>query len=129
MRFLLGNCLLIFVLMTGCGKDSGSASNEDKISGQSEKTWKATRETNAAGEKDKLTRDEKKESITFSRNGNVTMSSNDQVMGGTWNFADNTLSLQFTGTNVTESFKVEELSDDKMRLIAADGSALVLEAD
>ena len=90
---------------------------------------RAQLQTTAAGEKDKLTREEKKESITFSRNGNVKMSNNDQVMGGTWSFMDNTLSLQFTRTNVTENFKVMELSDDKMKLLADDGSQMTLEAD
>jgi hypothetical protein len=129
MKIAIGNFLLVLLLLAGCGKNSDSMSNEEKISGQSEKTWKATRETNAEGEKDKLTREEKKESITFSRNGNVKMSNNDQVMGGTWSFMDNTLSLQFTGTNVTENFKVMELSDDKMKLLADDGSQMILEAD
>jgi hypothetical protein len=129
MKLVVSNFLLVIFLLTGCGKKSETMSNEEKISGQSQKTWKATRETNSEGEKDKLTRDEKKESITFSRNGNVKMSNNDQVMGGTWSFMDNTLSLQFTGANVTENFKVVELSDDKIKLLAEDGSQLTLEPD
>ena len=129
MKLAISNFLIALFLITGCAKKSDSMSNEEKISGESQKTWKATRETNSEGEKDKLTREEKKESITFSRNGNVKMSNNDQVMGGTWSFMDNTLSLQFTGTNVTENFKVTELSDDKMKLIAEDGSQLTLETD
>lgn len=129
MKLAIGNFLLVILLLVACGKKSDSMSNEEKISGQSEKTWKATRETNSAGEKDELTKQEKKESITFSRNGNVKMSNNDQVMGGTWSFMDNTLSLQFTGTNVTENFKVTELSEDKMQLLAEDGSKLTLESE
>lgn len=129
MKLAISNLLLIVFLLVGCGKKSETMTNEEKISGQSEKTWKATRETNAEGDKDKLTREEKKESITFSRNGNVKMSNNDQMMGGTWSFMDNTLSLQFTGTNVTENFKVTELSEDKMLLLAEDGSTLTLESD
>jgi hypothetical protein len=129
MRTVMSNFLIVLFLIAGCGKKEESMSNEEKISGKSEKTWKATRETNAEGDKDKLTRDEKKESITFSRNGNVKMSNNDQMMGGTWSFMDNTLSLQFTGTNVTENFKVMELSDDRMKLLADDGSQLTLESE
>ena len=123
------NILFLVMLLSACDKGSGSMTNEEKISGKSEKTWKAVRETNAEGEKDKLTKEEKKESITFSRNGNVKMSNEDQVMGGTWNFSENTLSLQFTGTNVTENFRVVELSDDKMKLLADDGSQMTLEAE
>jgi len=33
--------------------------NEEKIAGKEEKTWKAQKETTATGDKDKLTRDEK----------------------------------------------------------------------
>lgn len=119
---------MVLFIAVACGSKEGSMSNEEMISGKSEKTWEATRETNAEGDKDKLTREEKKESITFSRNGNVKMSNNDQMMGGTWSFMENTLSLQFTGTNVTEEFKVIELSDDKMKLAAADGSQMILES-
>jgi type III secretory pathway component EscR len=129
MKLAISNFLLVMFLLVGCGKKEEAMTNEEKISGKSEKTWKATRETNAAGEKDKLTREEKKESITFSRNGNVKMSNEDQVMGGTWSFMDNTLSLQFTGTNVTENFKVTELSEDKIKLLAEDGSQMTLESD
>jgi hypothetical protein len=129
MKIAISNFLLVVFLLFGCGKKSESMSTEEKISGKTEKTWKATREINAEGEKDKLTREEKKESITFSRNGNVKMSNEEQVMGGTWSFLDNTLSLQFTGTNVTENFKVMELSDDKIKLLADDGSQLTLESD
>jgi hypothetical protein len=129
MRIAISNLVLVLCLLVGCGKKSDNMSNEEKISGQSEKTWKATRETNSEGEKDKLTREEKKESITFSRNGNVKMTNNEQMMGGTWSFMDNTLSLQFTGTNVTENFKVMELSEERMKLLADDGSQLTLESD
>jgi hypothetical protein len=126
MRLAFYNVLLVFFLIS-CGGKSDSMSNEEKISGKDSKTWEATRELNSEGDKEKLTRAEKKETITFSRNGTVKMSNNDQVMSGTWSFMDNTLSLQFTGTNVTESFTVLELQDDKMRLKAVDGSQLNLE--
>ena len=129
MKLAISNFLLVLFFLTGCGKNSDSMSTEEKISGQAEKTWTATRETNSEGEKDKLTRDEKKESITFSRNGNVKMRGDDEEMGGTWSFSDNTLSLQFTGTNVTENFKVLELSGDRMELLGNDGSQLTLEAE
>jgi hypothetical protein len=121
--------IIMFFFIAGCGKSDSSISNEEKISGKDSKTWKATRETDSQGNKDKLTRDEKKESITFSRNGNVKMSNKQQVMGGTWSFVENTLSLQFTGTNVTENFTVLELKKDKMKLLAEDGSQLTLEPD
>jgi hypothetical protein len=121
--------VLSFIFIVGCGNKDGNMTNEEKISGKNAKTWKATRETDAQGEKDKLTRDEKKESITFNRNGNVEMSNENETMGGTWSFVDNKLSLQFTGTNVTENFTVIELKDDRMKLLAEDGSQMTLEPE
>lgn len=123
-----GIYLLLIIFLAGCGgKSSDSMSSEEKISGADSKTWEATRQVNAAGETDKLTRSEKKETITFTRSGNVKMTNGDNVMSGTWSFVDDVLSLQFTGTNVTETFAVLELDKDKMTLQAADGSQLNLE--
>ena len=121
--------VLSFILLAGCGNKDSDLSNEEKISGKDAKTWKATRETNAQGDKDKLTREEKKQSITFNRNGNVQMSNENETMGGTWTFADNKLSLQFTGTNVTENFTVLELDAKRMKLLAEDGSQMTLEPE
>jgi hypothetical protein len=116
-----------FVLcLAGCGKSSDSLSSEEKISGKDSKTWEATRQVNAEGDPEKLTRSEKKETITFTRSGNVKMTNEDNVMSGTWSFVDDVLSLQFTGTNVTETFAVLELEKDKMTLQAVDGSQLNL---
>jgi uncharacterized lipoprotein YehR (DUF1307 family) len=129
MRNVFSMAVALMIIIAGCGKNNDTMSNEEKISGKDSKTWKATRETNAAGEKDKLTRQEKKQSITFNRNGTVKMSDAEQVVGGTWSYTDNTLSLQFTGTNVTESFTVLELDKDKIRLLAEDGGSLTLEPD
>lgn len=121
--------IMLIMLLTACGTQNSDMTNEEKIAGKETKTWKATRETNSQGENNKLSREEKKESITFSRNGNVKMNNDEQVTGGTWSFMDSTLSLQFTGTNVSENFTVLELDKDKMKLVAADGSQLTLEAD
>jgi hypothetical protein len=116
-----------FVLcLAGCGKSSDSLSSEEKISGKDSKTWEATRQVNSEGDPEKLTRSEKKETITFTRSGNVKMTNEDNVMSGTWSFVDDVLSLQFTGTNVTETFAVLELEKDKMTLQAVDGSQLNL---
>ena len=118
---------LFVLLLAGCGKNSDSLSSEEKISGKDSKTWEATRQVNAEGSPEKLTHSEKKETITFTRSGNVKMTNDDNVMSGTWSFVDDVLSLQFTGTNVTETFAVLELEKDKMTLQAVDGSQLNLE--
>lgn len=103
---------------------SDASANEKLIAGDSEKTWKAKRETNSEGDKDKLTKAEKEQRITFWRNGNVKMGDETQTMDGKWSYSGSTLTLQFTGENVTENFTVIELDDDEMKLRAADGSEM-----
>src|SRR5688572_24229648 len=109
---------LVFFTLTGCGKKSESMTNEEKIAGTSEKTWEAKRETDASGDKDKLTREEKKERITFSRNGNVKMSDGNEMMTGQWSLEGNNLRLHFAGQNVTENFAVLEIDEDELKLKA-----------
>ena len=128
MRKLIFIWLSVFAL-SGCGNKSDSMTNEEKIAGESEKTWKATRETDSQGDKDKITRDEKKETITFWRNGNVKMGNGDQVMSGQWTYEGNKLSLNFAGSNVSENFTVLELDNDEMKLQAGDGSALTMKPE
>ncbi len=127
MKNLILPFFLFLLIANGCGKKAEtSSSRDDKIAGETEKTWIAVRETNAEGEKDKLTRDEKKEKITFWRNGNVKMGDNDQAMSGQWSYEGSTLTMHFADQDVTENFTVIELTNDKMRLKAGDGSELVM---
>src|SRR5690349_14017035 len=92
---------IVFVLALGACKDkSDSMTNEEKIAGKDQKTWVATRETNSEGDKDKLTKAEKKETITFWSNGNVKMSDGAQSQSGQWSYTGSTLTMQFTGSNV-----------------------------
>jgi hypothetical protein len=123
--------LVAFLLLVawGCGKKSDSMSNDEKIAGKDQKTWIATRETNAEGDKDKLTRDEKKESITFWTNGNVKMGNDNESSSGQWSYSGNTLTLQFAGASMTENFTVIELEDDNMKLKAADGSEMTMKPE
>lgn len=127
MKKLILPFLLFLLIVNGCGKKSDSSlTNDEKIAGETEKTWIATRETNAEGDKDRLTRDEKKEKITFWRNGNVKMGDNDQMMSGQWSYEGSTLTMHFSGQDVTENFTVIELTDNRMQLKAGDGSELVM---
>ncbi|PZX57687.1 lipocalin-like protein [Algoriphagus ratkowskyi] len=104
--------------------------NEQKLSGESSKTWTAKREFNAEGDKEKLTREEKKESMTFYSNGKFNMKSGTDAMSGTWTISgDNTLSLVFENSSMSENFQIIKLDDDDARLRAGDGSELVLDAD
>lgn len=131
MEILRKNIFLILfacLVMIGCGSKE-SMTNDEKLAGKDSKTWKAKRETNAAGSVDKLTRDEKKETITFWRNGNVKMGDGDQSMSGQWSLEGNILKMQFTGAAVSENFTVLEMEEDEMKLQAGDGSTMILKED
>lgn len=126
MRNLVYTCLL-FVVFTACGDKS--MTNEEKLAGESDKTWEAKRETDASGDKDKLTRDEKKETITFWRNGNVKMGDGNEMLSGQWTLQGSNLSLHFAGENVTENFTIVELEKNSVKLQAEDGSQLTMKPD
>lgn len=118
---------LLFVIFAACGDKS--MSNEEMLAGESDKTWEAKRETDASGEKDRLTREEKKETITFWRNGNVKMGNGNDMLSGQWTLQGNNLSLHFAGENVTENFTIVELEKNKAKLRAEDGSELTMKPD
>ncbi len=122
--------IVMFLGITACGKKSGTAMTaEEKIAGTVEKTWEATRETSAGGDDDKLTHDEKKERITFWRNGNVKMGDGEKATSGEWTVTASTVTLHFKGENVTENFSIIALTDDKMELKGGDGSVLTLKPE
>ena len=128
MRNSLYALLFIFV-SASCGNSSDSMTNEEKIAGKEEKTWKAQRETNASGDKDKLTRDERRQTITFWRNGDVKMGDGDQMMSGKWTLQGDNLALVFAGSTVSENFTVVELEDDEIKLRAGDGSEMTMKPE
>jgi len=121
--------LFISLIISSCGGGSDSMTNEEKIAGKDEKTWKAEKETTATGDKDKLTRDEKRQTITFWRNGNVRMGDGNEMLSGQWKLEGDNLGLVFAGSNVSENFTVLELDKDEMRLRAGDGSELTMKPD
>lgn len=121
--------VIVMLMFVGCKDKSDSMTNEQKIAGDGQKTWVAKRETDATGDKDKLTKAEKKEVITFWSNGNVKMTDGNQSQSGQWSFNGGTLTLAFAGADVTENFTVLELDDDKMKLKAGDGSEMVMEPE
>jgi hypothetical protein len=116
-------------LLTFFACNNKSMTNEEKIAGKDVKTWEATRETNAQGDKDKLSREEKKQTITFSRDGNVKMGDGNQMMSGRWSLEGNNLALEFTGSNVSENFTLLKLDKNEMKLQAGDGSQLTMKPD
>jgi hypothetical protein len=59
------------------------------------------------------------------------MRSPTQNASGKWTYdaMARNLSLQFVGSDLTENFQVVNLTNDELKLQAADGSQMILEAD
>jgi hypothetical protein len=129
-RLIRNNFLVLafLIVVAACSNDKNMTA-EEKIAGKDEKTWKAKKETTATGSVDRLNRDEKRETITFWRNGNVKMGDGDQMMSGQWSLEGSNLKLQFTGSDVSENFQVLELEKDELKLKAGDGSELIMKPD
>jgi type III secretory pathway component EscR len=122
--------LFLLIIAAGC-KEKNTVGNASMISGNESKTWKTTKETTAAGDKDKLTKEEKNQEIQFFANGSFSMRSATENASGKWTYdamAKN-LTLQFVGSDMTENFQVLSLSNDEMKLQAGDGSQMNLETD
>lgn len=121
--------LLLLLVVTSC-QDKNKTLTASMISGDTSKTWKATRETNAAGDKDKITGEEKNEVIQFYANGSFSMRSSSQNASGKWTFDPmaKSLVLQFVGSELTENFQVVSLNEDEMKLQSPSGT-MNLEAE
>lgn len=125
---LLNFTLLLFG--AGCQKKD-TVGNAGMLTGADSKVWKTEKETTASGEKDKVTKEEKQQEIQFFANGSFSMRSPTQNASGKWTYdamAKN-LSLQFVGSDLTENFQVLNLTDDELKLQAADGSQMILETN
>ncbi|WP_242926592.1 lipocalin family protein [Pontibacter vulgaris] len=121
--------MLVFVLASCGGKESEG--NQSMISGGSSKTWKSSKELTASGEKDKLSSEEKQETMQFYSDGRFALGGGDALQTGTWSYdqAAKKLSLTFEGQDVAETFDVTSLSEKEMHLKAADGSEMHMKAE
>lgn len=137
-QLLVSLCLLVFIA-TGCKNKSGdntatdsatsASTREEMLAGDVQKTWKAERENNAQGDKDKLDRGERQERIVFYRDGKVTMTGEAEAAHGTWKLDASKLSLHVDDSDVIENFDVLELDKNTLRLRASDGSELKLKPE
>jgi hypothetical protein len=123
--------LLMVLLMGASCQSKDKVGTAATISGNESKTWKTSKETTASGEKDKLSSAEKKQEIQFFANGSFSMRSPSENASGKWTYDPmaHSLTLQFVGSENTETFQVLNLTDDEMTLQAADNSKMELEAD
>ncbi|WP_192823565.1 lipocalin family protein [Rufibacter sp. LB8] len=128
LTYLLVLCLSVLSFSCNKKQEAGSPS---MISGATSKVWKASKETNAAGDKESLSSEEKQQQIQFFANGNFTQTSESQSANGTWAYDDaaKNLALTYSGNSVSENFKVTEIDEDDLKLQAPDGSTLTLKAE
>jgi hypothetical protein len=121
--------LLLTVLVSCGGKDK--VGSDSLISGASSKTWHTDKEVDATGDKEKLSDAEKQQNIQFYADGRFAMGGGAALQTGTWAFdqAAKQLTLNFEGQSNSENFEVLKLTDDEMRLKAADGSEMELVTD
>jgi hypothetical protein len=99
--------------------------------GDGTKTWKMTKQTNAAGKNQKLSDAEKSNLLRFNSDGTFSANTAEGNAEGSWTYDPSAklLSLQFAGASVTESHSVVDLDDDKVELKAGDGSEMTLESE
>ena len=122
--------IVLLVWASGCDKKQND-NPQALLAGTTSKVWHATKETNSEGDRDKLTSEEKKEIMQFYANGNFSINSSAQSGNGTWtsDVAAKTLTLQYAGANVSETFQIVEIDEDDLKLKAADGAELTLKTD
>lgn len=93
-----------------------------------DKVWRVRSEFDAAGDRENRTREERKEEYHFYANNSFTIAGPGGSSSGSWSYDGTTLVLHFAGTTVMtkETYIVEELTNNKMRLRAEDGKEVVL---
>lgn len=125
-RLVLVWMLCLSMFMLSCKKDS----SREAFFGKGSKTWRVAKETNASGKKEKLSEAEKQDVLRFNQDGTFSANTAQGNAEGSWNYdaSAKQLTLQFAGASVTETHTVENLSDDRIKLKAGDGSEMTLEA-
>ncbi|TXK46458.1 hypothetical protein FVR03_10690 [Pontibacter qinzhouensis] len=120
---------MLMLVLVSCGGNE-KVGTQNMISGSSSKTWKADKELDAAGNKDKLTKEEKAETMQFYSDGRFALGGGGSLQTGTWSFDQSAkrLSLQFQGADVSENFTVEQLTEKEMRLVGGNGEKMELKA-
>lgn len=126
--------MLLWMLCISCMLLSCEKKGEDArraFYGDGTKTWHLVKEKNAEGKKEKLSDAEKRDILRFNSDGSFSANAAEGNAEGTWTYdpAAKLLTLQFAGASVTESHSVVDLTDDKIKLKAGDGSEMTLESE
>ena len=126
LTYILSLAVLV-LFMPACEEEKNP---NEMIAGDNHKTWHPAKETDASGDKEKLSDEEKDESWVFYSNGTMSMNLASQSVKGDWRYDAAAKELVVTPEGgPAMSFAVEELSDDKMKLKAGDGSEMKLKAE
>ncbi|WP_224996809.1 hypothetical protein [Cesiribacter sp. SM1] len=118
--------LLPFMLMVACNNKE-EENPRQLLASESSKTWIANRETDAAGDEQRLNDDEREQKMVFYANGAFQILNNAEFQTGRWNYNEAQKELEITfddRQNVKEVFHVQELENDKLVLHASDGSTM-----
>ena len=121
--------VMLSAMTLSCSKKE---QNPDRIiAGDNSKIWKAHKETNAAGEKEKLSEEEKSEVLQFYSNGTFSLNGTNAAEQGKWDYKEDSknLSLVFSNSEVSENFEVVTLKEEEIKLKASDGSTMTLASD
>lgn len=126
-KIILVWMMSLSILAFSCQK---KGEDKEAFYGKGSKTWHVAKETNAEGKKEKLTEEEKQDVLRFNSDGSFSANTAQGNAEGNWQYDPSAklLTLQFAGASVTESHSVVNLSDDRIKLKAGDGSEMTLEA-
>jgi hypothetical protein len=131
---LRNTILMLFVCLaaglSSCkDKDKAKENTAAALSGSGSKSWHISKQKDASGDKVDLSDAEEKEKMIFNSDGTFTMIHGKGQETGTWKYEGKNLSLHFSGENKTETFNVEEATDEKLVLKAPGGEEMRLKAD
>ena len=130
-RYFASLLVLVSLFAASCSNDKGKVEGVNMLYGTDNKVWKTTKQTDATGDKVKQTDAQEGEQLRIFANGTYNMTGATGAVNGKYTFdqAGKSLTMTPDGATTSNTFAVETLTDDKLTLKAADGSALMLEKE
>ena len=130
-RYFASLLVLVSLFAASCSNDKGKVEGVNMLYGTDSKVWKTAKQTDATGDKVKQTDAQEGEQLRIFANGTYNMTGATGAVNGKYTFdqAGKSLTMTPDGATTSNTFAVETLTDDKLTLKAADGSALMLEKE
>ena len=130
-RYFASLLMLVSLFAASCSNDKGKVEGVNMLYGTDSKVWKTAKQTDATGDKVKQTDAQEGEQLRIFANGTYNMTGATGAVNGKYTFdqAGKSLTMTPDGATTSNTFAVETLTDDKLTLKAADGSALMLEKE